>query len=71
MTRSMEKVLAEISKLPEAEQERFADWILEELSERRWNDLFARSVPMLDVLAEEADAEYRAGKTEPLDPSKL
>lgn len=64
--------MAEASKLPEQEQEAFAAWILAELeSERRWDDLFARSQGLLAKMAEEARAEYRAGLTEPLDPDKL
>ena len=64
--------MAEASKLPEQEQEAFAAWILAELeSERRWDDLFARSQDMLAKMAEEARREYRAGLTEPLDPDKL
>ena len=64
--------MAEASKLPEQEQEAFAAWILAELeSERRWDDLFARSQDMLAKMAEEARREYRSGLTEPLDPDKL
>jgi hypothetical protein len=37
-------------------------------SERRWDDLFSRSQDLLAQMAEEADEEYRAGLTEPLDP---
>jgi hypothetical protein len=40
-------------------------------SERRWAEAFARSADLLDKLADEALAEYRAGKTEPLDPETL
>jgi hypothetical protein len=72
MTTLLEKAMAEASKLPEQEQEAFAAWILAELeSERRWDDLFARSQDMLAKMAEEARREYRAGLTEPLDPDKL
>ena len=72
MTRSLEEAFAEPAKLPETEQEALAAWILEELaSERRWQDAFARSADLLDKLADEAIADYRAGKTEPLDPDSL
>lgn len=37
-------------------------------SERRWNDLFARSEGLLSELAAEAIREDEAGLTEPLDP---
>jgi predicted amidophosphoribosyltransferase len=72
MTTLLEKAMAEASKLPEEEQEAFAAWILAELeSERRWDDLFARSQDLLAKMAEEARREYHAGRTEPLDFDKL
>src|SRR5712671_3112487 len=52
MGRLLEKAVAEASKLPEAEQEAVGAWILAELeSERRWDDLFARSQDMLSEMA--------------------
>jgi hypothetical protein len=68
----LERVIAEVSKLPDAEQEAFAAWALDELeSERRWDDLFARSQDLLSRLAGEAHADYVAGLTEPLDPETM
>ena len=64
--------MAEAAKLPEQQREAVGAWILAELeSERRWDDLFARSQDILSSLAEEARREYRAGLTQPLDPDKL
>jgi len=37
-------------------------------SERRWDELFARSPEVLERLAAEAMAEHDAGLTLPLDP---
>lgn len=72
MTDLMERALAEINKLPAQEQDALAAWILEELaSERRWMDAFAASQDLLAELADEALAEHRAGKTQPLDPDTL
>ena len=72
MSKLLEQAMAEASKLPEPEQEAFGAWILAELeSERRWDDLFARSQDLLASMAGEARREYRAGLTEPLDPEKL
>ncbi|MFN8371873.1 MAG: hypothetical protein U0694_03205 [Anaerolineae bacterium] len=72
MVQLMEKALAEISKLPEKEQEAFAAWILDELrSEHQWNEAFAASADLLERLANEALAEHRAKKTLPLDPDQL
>jgi len=68
----LERVIAEAAKLTEDEQEAFAAFMLEELeSERRWDDLFARSQDLLARMAEEARREHRAGLTQPLDPDKL
>ena len=72
MSKLLEKAIAEASKLPESEQEAFGAWMLAELeSERRWDDLFARSQDLLTKLADEAHREHRAGLTQPLDPDEL
>lgn len=72
MRKVLEQAVAELSKLPEAEQEVAGAWILAELeSERRWDDLFARSHDLLAEMAAEAIREDEAGLTEPLDPDKL
>jgi len=72
MTKLLEKVFVEASKLPQQEQDAFATWMLEELaSERRWAELFAKSTHALEQLADEALAEYRAGRTQVLDPDNL
>jgi hypothetical protein len=64
--------MVEASKLPDEEQEAFAAFMLAELeSERRWEDLFARSQDVLARMAEEARREYRAGLTQSLDPDTL
>lgn len=72
MGRVLEQAVIELSKLPEAEQEAAGAWILAELkSERRWDDLFARSGDLLSQMADEAIREDEAGLTEPLHPEKL
>jgi hypothetical protein len=46
--------------------------VLDELaSERRWDQLFQASPDLLEKLAMEARAEYRAGRSKKLDPAKL
>jgi hypothetical protein len=40
-------------------------------SERRWNDLFARSADLLSELADEAVREDEAGLTEAMEPDRL
>ena len=68
----LELAFSEIEKLPPAEQNQFAAWILEELhSEQRWAKLFAKSSDMLSSLADEALAEHKAKKTKKLDPDTL
>ncbi len=72
MTALLEKAMAEVSKLPSKEQDTFAQWILDELAdEERWDQAFAKSQDALAKLAQEARAEYRAGKTIPLDLEQL
>jgi len=72
MGKVLEQAVTELTKLPEAEQEVAGAWILAELeSERKWNDLFARSADLLAEMADEAIREDEAGLTQPLDPEKL
>jgi hypothetical protein len=72
MTKLLEKAFTQVSKLSQKEQETFAAWILEELaSEQRWDELFANSTAVLEQLADEALAEFRAGRTQVLDPDNL
>ncbi|HET7237437.1 MAG TPA: hypothetical protein VFI76_00300 [Terrimicrobiaceae bacterium] len=67
MTKLLEKALEEVAKLPASEQDAVATILLEELaSEHRWAELFAKSQDKLAKLAEEAIAEYKAGRTKPL-----
>ncbi|MGH8767376.1 MAG: hypothetical protein ACREVT_04240 [Burkholderiales bacterium] len=67
MTKLLEKVLSEASKLPPSEQDALAAILLNELaSEERWTASFAKSQDVLERLAEEALTEYGAGLTKPL-----
>lgn len=67
MTQLLEKVLNEVAKLPASEQDAVAAILLEELaSEQRWSESFAKSQDSLAKLAEQALAEYAAGRTKPL-----
>lgn len=72
MTKLLKQAFAEASKLPTAEQEVFASWLLAELTaENEFDEAIARSSHKLARLAEEALAEHRAGLTEELDPDRL
>ena len=72
MGKLLQKAIAEASRLPESEQEAIGAWLLAEIeSERRWDDLFARSADVLERMADQALREHEAGLTEPLDPDTL
>ena len=67
MTKLLEKAMEKVAKLPPSEQDALAAIVLQELeSEQRWAASFARSQDKLASLAEEALAEFSAGKTKPL-----
>lgn len=72
MTDLLERVIARLKTLPASEQDAIAAMILEELEDEvRWDATFAKSQDILAKLAAEAMAEYRAGKTQALDPETL
>ncbi|NDC30810.1 MAG: hypothetical protein EBZ58_07750 [Bacteroidetes bacterium] len=64
MTKLLEKAFSELNKLPENEQNNFAQLIIEELN---WENSFASSQDTLLSMANEAITEYKAGKTKPFD----
>ena len=67
MTKLLEKAFATVSKLPPKQQDEVAAHLLEELAdEKKWAKTFADSQAELSQLAAEAVAEYKAGKTKPL-----
>lgn len=72
MTRALEEVLRQVSKLPEAEQDALAEAIRAERgAEKDWDRSFAGSLDVLDRLADEAIADHRAGRTTPIDPDTM
>ncbi|MEG4228358.1 hypothetical protein QUA35_18955 [Microcoleus sp. N9_B2] len=72
MTELLERVIAKLKTLPASEQDAIASMILEELQDDlRWERAFASSPDALAKLAANAMAEYRAGKTQELDPETL
>ena len=67
MTKLLERAMEQVSKLPASDQDAVAAIVLEELaSEQRWSESFAKSQGALAKLAEQALAEYDAGRTKPL-----
>jgi hypothetical protein len=72
MTELLERAISRLQTLPESEQNAIASIILDEIEdERRWDETFSRSPDILAKLAASAMAEYRAGKTQELDPETL
>ncbi len=72
MTQLLERAFQEVARLPVAQQDEIAAWLLAELeAEARWDELFADSQDLLAQLADEALAEHRAGRTKVLDPERL
>jgi hypothetical protein len=72
MTERLEQAIAQLKSLPTDKQDAIATLILEELEDdQRWDESFARSPDLLAKLAAEAMTEYRAGKTQELDPETL
>ena len=72
MTELLNQAVARIKNLPDNEQDAIATIILEELEdEMKWEQAFGNSQDLLSELAAEAMTEYRAGKTQELDPEKL
>jgi aspartate/glutamate racemase len=64
MTKLLEDVFSELSKLPEKEQNDFAQLIIEELN---WDNSYSNSQEALLSLAKEAETEYKTGKTKPFE----
>lgn len=72
VTTLLEQAFTEAAKLPPQEQDALATWLIEELAaERRWSRLLETTPDILEQLAEEALAEHRADRTQPLDPERL
>jgi hypothetical protein len=72
MTKALEEVFKEASKLPEAEQDALADAIRAEIrAEKEWDKSFASSMDVLERMADEAIADHPAGRTKPVNPDKM
>ncbi len=62
MTKLLEQAIAKARVLPESEQNAIAQIVLDEIaSEKRWDELFAKSPEKLKDLADRAWAEHEAG----------
>ena len=70
MTDLLQRAFAEASKLPADQQDRVAQWLLDELAdEEHWDRRLSETTDALSQLAREALDEHRAGATEDLDTS--
>ena len=68
MTKRLELAFEEAAKLPEPEQESFAEFLLAELrDEAKWQAAFASRPDVLARLADEARSDHAAGRTRPLE----
>lgn len=64
--------MAKLATLPPEEQDRVAQWLLDELSDdERWTRAFDASEDALRKLAAEARDHRKAGRTTDLDPETL
>ena len=72
MTRALEAAMAKLATLSAEEQDRIAQWLLDELrDDEHWNRQFATSQDALSKLAAEARTDLAAGRATELDPNKL
>ena len=72
MTQLLEKAFAAAARLPAEDQDALARALLSDLaSERAIDERLSATPDALARLADEALAEHRSGRTEPLDPEQL
>ncbi len=72
MTQTLDAAIAKLAALPADEQDRVAQWLLEELrDDELWARRFAGSQTALSKLAEEARASRARGDATDLDPEKM
>jgi hypothetical protein len=72
MTKLLDQALRAVAALPEAEQDALAVAILAEVKgDESWDRQFGASATQLEHLADEAIAEHRQGRSQPLDPDTL
>jgi hypothetical protein len=63
MTQLLEKALAQVSRLPDPDQDAIASLILDELADdRQWDEAFTRSQEQLGRLADRVRQDIRAGR---------
>ncbi len=72
MIKKLENALIKLAELSETEQESIAMLILAEIEdEKRWDEQFSQSQDQLAQLADEALADFKQGKTRPLNFNEI
>lgn len=74
MNQHLKQAFLKASQLPEADQIKFARFLLTELEAyRQWQVLFSRpeSEDLMERMADEALSDHHTGLTSPLGPQKL
>lgn len=72
MTRALQTAIAKVSVLPTEEQDRLANWLLDEIREDDlWDRKLAASSDFLYELAAEARNDQAEGRTIEIDPDRL
>lgn len=72
MTKLLDEAFILARQLPEEEQDQLAARIIAELTEEdEFDRKIAATAGRLDWLIDEARADFRAGRTEELDPDRL
>jgi hypothetical protein len=72
MTEMLDKAVAKLAALPSEEQDRIAQWLLQELpDEELWGRRFSETQDALSKLAVETRRECAMGNATELEPDKL
>lgn len=72
MTEMLDRAVARLASLSAEEQDRIANWLLEEIpDEELWDRRFSETQDALSKLAAETRKQRSAGKTTEITPDKL
>ncbi len=63
MTALLEKAIQQTTSLPDEKQDYLAQLLLDALDDLMWDSQFAASQDVLAMLADEANADFEAGRT--------
>ncbi len=72
MTKLANEAFAKLRELDDAEQDRLAQLIIDDIEmDKRWDAMFAKSQGLLEEMANSAKSDYESGLTDELTPDKL